>query len=312
MNHKKLEEDILFSNRDKHNKTSQELDERIKNSINQIFSGADFLSDEMITHARMLHEVFFEEFIEIKCDNLVDKIEKIKIQGNKFIDVFMLFCLQKNVFERYWEDFFDMPLYIKEKKEVLESVPIEWVIEHIEDKPKSKKIVFVYEKPETMNGLKKYIMRYENMLYDFFCKLIERKPQAIVKLLSQKGFDTALEKKIPLGNKLVLDILEAGGLGYLNEKNISLLSEEQIELCYKEDYKIYLNDVIVIGNDKFKEDKFKEDKFKEDKFKEDKLKEDKFKEDDLMHIKKNDFKKENDSKSDDSISFDGEISDLSG
>ncbi len=219
----------------------KDSNDKIKHALKELFIETDFLSEEMISRIKVFQEYFYEDFIVHDASRIIEFIETKKIEGERFVKIFMLFVGQKEIFERYWEYFFSLPLYINEKKEVVENVPIEWIIEHIEDTPTLKKFILVYEKPETINGLKKYLIRYQKILFDFYCKLIEKKPELITNLLSQEIFDCALNDKSAISARLIMGILKAGGLRYINEKNIIYLNDRQLQICFNNSSLSYKN-----------------------------------------------------------------------
>lgn len=202
----------------------------MRSAIRDAVAVENLRSREAVARQAVLSDYFFGDFCSIDPDHLVRTIRAAELYGEPFVDVFMLYSMHRPVFESFWEEFFSLPLYIDEKRSVLENVPPEWILELLDRPPTPKGVFWFPEDADNDNCLKDYIKNNNPILYDFFIEVARKRPPVLPSLLSQDEFDQAVRLDSPLSRVLVRAIAQAGGLGYTDRMDPACFNSSHIPL----------------------------------------------------------------------------------
>lgn len=197
-------------------------------------------SKEEVEKLKFFRDYFFDDFYSIDTDAVIRAIQKANLDTTSFIAIFKLFCCKKAVFDAFCTRALEAPFFLKEQIYIVENVPLDWVCDCITSADEQHRgagddpglSVQGERSSSRNNGVKSFVIKNSRSLLGFLGSLAETRPSLLKAVLMQDTFDHALEKGGTEARRLVALVCKHGGLGYMNEKNIHLISKQDLFACY--------------------------------------------------------------------------------
>ena len=170
--------------------------------INRILEQPKAFSYETLKELRLLKQYFYEDFNTIKIDRILETLDKDKLAGGVFAEMFSLFCDRKEVFDAHWEYFYSIPGCVCEKHQVLIDAPLDWILDAY-DRPSET----AYSAPGSPNGLRRFITASLHILHDFLILVLRKRPKFIHRLIDRSFVDRTVKSAERMPRLFIKELL---------------------------------------------------------------------------------------------------------
>ena len=154
-------------------------------------------------------------------NDIKNALENPSLNHKSFIEIFSLFCCKKEIFDGFVLRMFETSLFIKEKIFILENIPVDWILNESSD-------IFPF--------IRSFVNANKELFIGLFCTIAEYRASSLGVLFDDECFEIALRKNTAESRRLISLICKAGGLNFVNEKNIHKIDKNDLKLCFKNEY----------------------------------------------------------------------------
>lgn len=175
--------------------------------------------EERLEKLKFFRDYFFDDFYSIGDDKAVEIVNEYYLMSpSMFVAAYALFSGKKTVFDRFINEIFENNSQLPVKIEILECVPPSWTLEHID------------------GALRVFLVTNKHKLYRYIAGVGERCASYLNRVMSKEDFDILLKTRTAVGERIIRSVVENRIEGFINERNLHLVSEEFLKLMFKEDY----------------------------------------------------------------------------
>lgn len=172
---------------------------------------------------KFFKDYFYNEFYQFDTKIIIENIkEMIRTKYKKFLDFFELFACKIDVFNSFFELIFINNHFIDKKIELLDQLPLDWMIN--------------YKNGEALLSIKNFVEKFYDKMILFVYKIVSERPFVTNLVLDSNVFTKIISLDNYMINFLLHKVCANGGHNLINKTNLHLLTKEQLKLIYKEEY----------------------------------------------------------------------------
>jgi hypothetical protein len=171
---------------------------------------------------KFFKDYFYNDFCQFCTKSVIQEIKHLMKNYKDFLDFFELFCCKIDVFKEFFVYLFVNDHYIDKKIEIMESVPLEWILGTSDD--------------INITNIRKFILNYPIKMMKFIYKIAENRPFILNIILDRSIFNDLIKTKTYISKLLLNKICKEGGLSFIDHTNLHYLSPQNLKDIYKEEY----------------------------------------------------------------------------
>ncbi|EQB61346.1 hypothetical protein NAPIS_ORF01074 [Vairimorpha apis BRL 01] len=173
------------------------------------------------TRLKFLKDFFYNEFYQFETGKIIKFLNEID-DYKKWLDFFCLFCCKLDVFNSFFDLIFINNHFEDIKIELLETLPLDWIIN--------------YKNGDILSVIKEFVKMFYHKMTIFIYNITKERPFIINFLLDAEIFTKMIKNENHESNLLLNEICKNGGLNLINRYNFHFLNNDQLKYLYKDDY----------------------------------------------------------------------------